>query len=162
VKSKLLSNIEGSREWAIIFDPDDEVMACLKRFAAQEHLSAAHFTGIGAFAEVTVAWFNLQKQDYEPIHIAEQVEVLSLIGDIAESDGKPSVHAHLCVAKRDGTAHGGHLQNGKVRPTLELILAESPVHLRKTFRKQFGLPLIDLDRSDAGRPNTIRNSISKE
>lgn len=150
MKSKLLSNVEGSQQWVVIFDAEDEAMAGLKRFAADEKLSAAHFTGIGAFGKVTVAWFNLQKQDYEPIQIDEQVEVLSLIGDVAEADGKPSVHAHLCVAKRDGTAHGGHLQSGIVRPTLELIVSEAPAHLRKTFRKQFGLPLIDLNRSDAG------------
>jgi hypothetical protein len=76
-------------------------------------------------------------------------EVLSLIGDVADSDGKPAVHAHICVAKRDGTAHGGHLQSGTVRPTLELIVTESPAHLRKTFRKEFGLALIDIDRSNA-------------
>jgi hypothetical protein len=137
-------------------------MANLKQFAGDGHLSAAHFTGIGAFAEVTVAWFNLQKQEYEPVHIAQQVEVLSLIGDVAESDGKPSVHAHICVAKRDATAHGGHLQSGRVQPTLELIISESPAHLRKTFRKQFGVPLIDLDRSDAGRPGNILKSAQKE
>lgn len=146
MKSKLLSNIEGRREWALVFDPDDEVTAGLKHFAEFERLSAAHFTGIGAFSSVTVAWFDLKKQEYQPIEIAEQVEVLSLIGDVAESDEKPSVHAHICVAKRDGSAHGGHLQKGRVRPTLELIVIESPSHLRKTYRREFGLALIDLDR----------------
>jgi hypothetical protein len=153
VKSKLLSSIQGRREWAVIFDPGDEVVADLKRFAGEQHLTAAHFTAIGAFAEVTVAWFDLKKQTYEPIPISEQVEVLSLIGDVAESEGKPSVHAHICVGKRDGSAHGGHLQKGIVRPTLELIVIESPAHLRKTFRPQFGLPLIDLDQS-----NSLQNS----
>ncbi|HEX4124077.1 MAG TPA: PPC domain-containing DNA-binding protein [Tepidisphaeraceae bacterium] len=147
MKSKLLSSIGGQRQWAVIFDPGDKVMETLKVFAAQQQLHAAHFTGIGAFQSVTVAWFDLASQKYLPIEIDEQVEVLSLIGDVADSDGKPAVHAHICVAKRDGTAHGGHLQSGKVRPTLELIVTESPAHLRKTFRKEFGLPLIDIDRS---------------
>jgi len=147
MKSKLLSNIEGRREWAIIFDPDDEVMAGLKQFAGAQHLQAAHFTAIGAFANVTVAWFDLEKRAYQPIHINEQVEVLSLMGDVVESNGRPAVHAHICVAKRDGSAHGGHLQAGKVRPTLELILIESPAHLRKSFRPEFGLALIDLERA---------------
>lgn len=151
MKSKLLSDIAGRREWAIIFDTNDEVMSGLKQFAGDEHLTAAHFTGIGAFADVTVAWFDLKKQSYQPIQIAEQVEVLSLIGDVAEFEGKPSVHAHICVAKRNGTAHGGHLQQGHVRPTLELIVIESPAHLRKSYRAEFGLPLIDLDRTTSER-----------
>ena len=80
---------------------------------------------------MTVAWFDLQTKKYQPIEINEQVELLSLIGDVAESEGKPAVHAHICVAKRDGTAHGGHLQKGTVRPTLELIVVESPAHLAR-------------------------------
>ena len=128
---------------------DDEVMEKLQQFAKCNELSAAHFTGIGAFASVTVAWFDLARKEYQPIRIDEQVEVLSLIGDVAESRGKPSVHAHICVAKRDGTAHGDHLQSGRVRPTLELIVTESPAHLHKKFRPEFGVALIDLNSSDA-------------
>jgi predicted DNA-binding protein with PD1-like motif len=147
MKSKLLDSVAGRREWAVIFDTNDEAMEELKRFAADNKLSAAHFTGIGAFARVSVSWFDLETKKYEPVEINEQVEVLSLLGDVAESDGKPSVHAHICVAKRDATAHGGHLIRGVVRPTLELIVSESPSHLRKTFRPEFGLPLIDLTKS---------------
>ncbi|HEY4302772.1 MAG TPA: PPC domain-containing DNA-binding protein [Candidatus Didemnitutus sp.] len=147
MKTKLLSDIAGRREWALVFDFGDEAMAGLKRFAETERLTAAHFTGIGAFSHVKVAWFDFEARTYRPIKIGEQVEVVSLIGDIAEADGKPSVHVHLCVARKDGTAHGGHLQEGRVRPTLEVILIESPAHLRKTFRPEFGLALIDLDRS---------------
>jgi uncharacterized protein len=136
----------AGRQWALIFDAGDEVMAELGGFATSQGLSGAQFTGIGAFASVTIAWFDLHKQAYQPIEIDQQVEVLSLIGDVAELKGKPSVHAHICVAKRDGSAHGGHLQKGRVRPTLELILTESPAHLRKSFRPEFGIALIDLGR----------------
>lgn len=149
MKSKLLSESDGRREWALVFDSGDEVMTKLKRFAKAENLVAAHLTGIGAFESVTVAWFDLKKQAYQPIEIGEQVEALSLIGDVAEAEGKPSVHAHICVAKRDGSAHGGHLQRGIVRPTLEVIVVESPAHLRKSFRPEFGLALIDIEHSTA-------------
>lgn len=148
MKSKLLSNVGGRREWALVFDAGDEVMAELKGFAERERLQAAHFTGIGAFSGLTVAWFDLEAQSYRPIPIAEQVEVLSFLGDVAEAKGRPSVHAHLCVAKRDGTAHGGHLQKAVVRPTLEVVLIESPAHLRKTDRPEFGLALINLTEKE--------------
>jgi uncharacterized protein len=149
MKSKLLSDIHGRREWAMVFDPGDEAMAGLKQFAFDQSLHGAHFTGIGAFERVTVAWFNIETQKYQPIVIDEQVEVLSLIGDVADADDTPSVHAHLCVAKRDGSAHGGHLQSAIVRPTLEVIVVESPAHLRKSYRPEFGLALVDLNRSTA-------------
>ena len=36
----------------------------------------------------------------------------------------------------------GHLQEGHVRPTLEIIVTESPTHLRKTKDEESGLALI--------------------
>jgi predicted DNA-binding protein with PD1-like motif len=41
--------------------------------------------------------------------------------------------------------HGGHLLSGHVRPTLEVILTESPDHLRKRLDPEAGVALIDLD-----------------
>ena len=146
MKHKLLhSSVDGLRTFVLVFDQGDEVAAVLKHFAEQMRLDAAHFTAIGALQCVTVAWFNWETKKYQPIEINEQVEVLTLAGDVASKDGKPSVHAHLAVAKSDGTAHGGHLQHAIVRPTLELILTESPVHLHKTLDPKSGLALIDLN-----------------
>ena len=72
------------------------------------------------------------------------MEVLSFVGNIAEADGNPKLHAHVVIGKRDGTAHGGHLLNGRVWPTLEMIVAETPAHLRRLKDEETGLPLIDL------------------
>ena len=69
--------------------------------------------------------------------------MLSLVGDIALDQGQPKVHAHLVIGKSDGSAHGGHLIEGHVRPTLEIILTETPRHLHKRFDPESGLALID-------------------
>ena len=145
MKSELISD-EQEKTYALIFDPGDEVTEGLLAFAKKNNLTASSFKAIGAFERVTFGWFNLETEEYEKIPINEQVEVVSLIGDVAtDKDGKPQVHAHGVVAKRDGTAHGGHLLEAIVRPTLEVILTETPAHLRKTYRPEFGIALIDLD-----------------
>ena len=148
MKAKQINDAAGLRTWAVILDAGDEVADELKRFATDQNLSAAAFTAIGAMSDVTTGWYDLDTKKYVPTEIREQVEVLALAGDVADGpDGKPTVHAHLVVGKRDGTAHGGHLLHGHVRPTLEVIVTESPAHLRKTFRPEFGLALIDVERS---------------
>jgi predicted DNA-binding protein with PD1-like motif len=81
---------------------------------------------------------------YRKIAMQEQVEVLSLVGDIALKDGAPQLHAHVVVGKSDGTAHGGHLIEAHVWPTLEVILTESPKHLWRKIDPETGLALIDL------------------
>ena len=43
---------------------------------------------------------------------------------------------------RDGSAKAGHLGEARVRPTLEVIVTESPAHLRKVKDAETGLALI--------------------
>lgn len=143
MQQKLLHRADGQRTYAVVLETGDEVMACLERFAAAEKVSAAQMTAIGALSDATLMYFDWEKKDYRSIPVSEQVEVASLIGDIAEGpNGNPSIHVHLVVGRRDGTAMAGHLAEARVRPTLELIVTESPVHLRKVKDAESGLPLI--------------------
>jgi uncharacterized protein len=142
--SKLLHQHAGQRTFALVFDAGDEMMRVLLEFCRRERLSASHFTAIGAFQRVTVAFFDWSTKAYQEIAIEEQVEVLTLAGDVTLKDGAPHVHAHVVVGKADATAHGGHLVEGIVRPTIELILIESPVHLKRRLDTATGLALLDL------------------
>jgi len=142
MKATLL-DATGPRTWALIFDKGDEPVAGLTAFAKAQKLGAAHFTAIGAFSDVTLGYFDRAKRDYKKIPLHEQVEVLSLIGDVALDKGEPKVHAHVVVGRADGEARGGHLLEAHVWPTLEVVLVESPRHLRKRHDPETGLALID-------------------
>ena len=88
-------------------------------------------------------YFDWEKKDYLRIPVREHVEVASLVGDIAQApSGAPALHIHLVVGKRDGSALAGHLGEAHVRPTLEVIISESPAHLRKVKDEGTGLALI--------------------
>jgi len=145
MRSRLLDQHAGERTFALVFDSGDQVMAPLAEFTRENEISAARISGIGAFASVTLGYFNWEATDYEQIPIEEQVEVLSLTGDVALKDDEPQIHAHVVVAKRDASAHGGHLLEATVRPTLELVVVDSPTHLRKRFDARTGLALIAPD-----------------
>ena len=147
MKSKLLFETNGQRIFAVVFDPHDEVAAGLQSFARESHATAASFTAIGALSDVTLGYFEIERKDYKRIHIPEQVEVLSLVGNIALDGDKPKVHAHLVVGKCDGTAHGGHLLEAHVRPTLEVIVTETPQYLQRIHDAQTGLALIQIGAS---------------
>jgi hypothetical protein len=142
MQSKLLNG--GPEEtYALILHYGEEAMVELKKFATSERLFACRFTAIGAFSHAEVGFFDFAIKDYRRITIGEQTEVLSLIGDISLYEEKPKVHAHVVLGKRDGTAHGGHLLKGIVNPTLEIILTESPVWLKRKMDAQSGIPLIE-------------------
>ena len=144
MKAKLLHEQQGQKTFAVVFDKGEEVVAGLLAFAKGNSLAASHFTAIGAFSDVTLGYFDWEKKDYRKLPVREQVEVLSLIGDVALNEGEPKVHAHVVVGKVDGTAHGGHLMEAHVRPTLEIILVESPEHLQRKTDEETGLALISI------------------
>ncbi len=145
MEAKQIHEEDGQKTFALIFDTGDEVMAGLTGFAKENDLSAASLTAIGAFSGATLGFYNLEAKEYEKIPVDEQVEVLSLVGDIApKEDGEPQVHAHVVVGRSDGTTRGGHLLEAYVRPTLEVILVESPEHLRRKFDEGVGLALIEV------------------
>ena len=144
MKGKLISSA-GDKTYAVIFDTGDEVVKGLTDFAREQRLSGSHFTAIGAFQDVTLGYFAWQKKEYLKIPLREQVEVLSLVGDVAlKPDGSPQLHAHVVVGRSDGTTRGGHLLEAHVRPTLEVVLVESPVHLQRKHDPESGLALIRL------------------
>ena len=144
MKWKLIN--EGKEKtFVIVFDTNDEVVSGLSNFALERRIRAAHFSAIGACRRVTLGFFEIERKDYKKIQLNEQVEVMSLLGNITLSEnGEPKVHGHIVIGKSDGTAHGGHLIEAHVRPTLELFLNVQPDQLRRKMNKAIGLELIDL------------------
>jgi predicted DNA-binding protein with PD1-like motif len=143
MKSELLNEHGGLRTFAVVLTTGDEAMGAITSFARERELRATQFTAIGAFSRVVVAYFDWTTKEYRNIAIEEQVEVLSLVGDVTLENGQPKVHAHVVIGKADATAHGGHLVEGVVRPTLEIVMTEAPAYLRRRFDPQSGLALID-------------------
>ena len=142
MRAKLI-NQHDQRVFAVIFDAGEDPMKGLERFAAEQNLNASSFTAIGAFSEAMLGYFDWEKKDYERIPVREQTEVLALLGDIAaEGRNVKKVHAHVVLGKRDGSACGGHLLAASVRPTLEVILTESPGYLERRHDPASGLTLI--------------------
>ena len=136
---------ENPMTLVVILDTGDEILSSLKSLAQSEHLAASSFKAIGALSGVELGWFNWKTKKYQrAVKLEEQVELLSLIGDIALKDGKPQVHAHLVIGRQDGSAHGGHLLSATVRPTCEIVITESPQHLQKEIDPESGIALIRL------------------
>ena len=143
MKVRLLSENGGAKNYAIILAKGDEVMSGLTDFARQNKVTSASFTAIGAFSHATVAWFDDGRKEFKLIPIEQQVELVSMIGDIALVNDQPAVHTHVAVASSDGTVRGGHVINAFVFPTLELFMTVYSTPLHKESDKATGLKLID-------------------
>jgi predicted DNA-binding protein with PD1-like motif len=143
MKTALLHEDNDLRTFVVVLGTGDEAMGSLQSFAAEYRLKASQLSAIGAFERAVVAYFDWPSKQFRNIAIEEQVEVLSLTGDITLESQQPKVHAHVVLGKADASAHGGHLIEGHVRPTLEILITELPRHLYRHHDPRSGLALID-------------------
>ena len=143
MRVQLLSENHGRKEYAVIFSKGDEAFLGLNEFAEKYRVTSAHFTAIGALRGATLAWFSPERKMYKRIPVEGQLEVASMIGDIALFNGKPVVHTHMVVGLPDGIARAGHVLEAHVWPTLEVMVTVEPNAMRKRLDPETGLSLID-------------------
>jgi hypothetical protein len=142
--SKLVSKPGETRVWIAVLEKGEETKTQLLALAKQEGIENASFVALGAFAKAVIAYFDWDKKAYQNIPVDEQVEVITLVGDIVPDDkGKPSLHAHTVLGRSDGSTRGGHLIEGHVRPTLEITVTELPAHLRRHKHPELGVALVE-------------------
>ena len=119
----------------------DEAMACPNALPE----SRTRFGGVLRPSRVRAGdagLFDWDTKEYLPIPVESRLSG-GFTGDIVLGpDGETVVHVHVVLGRRDGSAMAGHLQEGHVRPTLEIVLTETPGQLRKQLDAASGLPLI--------------------
>ncbi len=143
MRYKLLEDISGRRKFVLALNAGESAVETITAFAQEHRLGATSLTGIGAFAQASLGYFNPATKEFRQNEINDQTEVLSMIGNIAVvDDGTHKMHVHVVLGCIDATTRGGHLIEGKVRPTLELVLEESPEHLARGIDPKSGLVLL--------------------
>ena len=141
--TKTTSQRSSGRSFILAFDLDDNFLEAMQQFLSEMRVASATFYGIGGFRRATLAYYDMEAKRYLPIEVDEQVEVVSLIGNVATYQAAPRIHAHCAVGHRDGHVTGGHLLAAVVRPTLELVVEELAADLRRSDRPEIGIPLLD-------------------
>src|SRR5689334_10263096 len=145
MQARELAGTGGERTFAVVFETGDEAFEGLTAWVRDQGLEAARLTAIGAFSRAVLGYFDWEAKEYRRIPVDEQVEVLSFIGDVALDGDQAVLHAHVVLGRADGSTRGGHLLEGNVRPTLEVLVDASPATLRKRHDPESGLALIRLD-----------------
>jgi uncharacterized protein len=114
----------------LVLDRGDEVLESLTRFATETGVRAATLQGIGAVDRLTLGFYDLATTSYLRESWAEDLEVASVVGNIAVVDGGPFPHVHGVFGRRDFSTIGGHVFEAVVSVTLELtvLTASDPIH----------------------------------
>jgi uncharacterized protein len=122
----------------------EPVVESLGRLLEAEKIGFAVVSGLGAVRHVRVAYLAVEKREYESHDVEEQLELVSLIGNAALRDGKPFLHVHACLARRNLSLLGGHLQEAIANPTVEVWLQPEAQPVHRQFDETIGMALMRL------------------
>lgn len=122
----------------------EDILNSIKRFAAKQKIKAGFFEGIGSLSKVKLGHYDFKTKEYHWELFEDDLEILTLSGNIATMDKAPLPHAHVTLGRRDFTMIGGHLDEGSSANMVEIVLRKAPGKLVKAKDETVGLNLLQL------------------
>ena len=137
---KIISQ-EDSR-YILRFDRGEELLAALAAWCGTNKIGAATLSGIGAAGEIVLAYYNLETKEYENHTITEDLEIISLLGNVALFDARPLIHLHGSFGDKNLQIRGGHVRKLLVSATLELAVQTYAQSIQRRHDATTGLNLL--------------------
>lgn len=110
-----------------------DLLQSLNAFCRERQVQAGYLSVIGTVSRGAFAFYDQDEKIYRPVVLEEALEIVNCQGNVSLWEGNPMVHAHLSLARPDGTTLAGHLIEGNVLFAGELALREflGPQRLRR-------------------------------
>ena len=141
-RAKVVASHDGSVQVQLVLEPHAEIVGVLTDFVSRNGWKSVHFSGIGACTDATIGYYDPATKDYAKTSFAQQMEIVSLIGDAAPGSKNAGFHAHIGLGFADGSMHGGHLFEAHASPTLELLVEGSSVPMERRHDDTFNAELL--------------------
>lgn len=129
--------------YVLRLDEGEEAVSSIRSFLADHDIFAGYFVAWGAFNRLKLEYYQPGEREYKERTFNEQLEVASLLGNIACLDGEPVIHAHLTAGDQEFRTYSGHLAEGIVRPTLEVFVAPLPRALHRFWSARVNAAILD-------------------
>lgn len=122
----------------------EDIHASLKQLATLERIDAAGVEGIGAVYDTVLGYFDRTTREYVRKTVPEEMEIVSLSGNLSLKESQPFAHLHVVLGGRNCEAIAGHLFEGKTGATVEIIVRPLKGFVQRTLDPATGLFLLDL------------------
>jgi len=126
----------------------ENLVASVQKYCETNKIHAGWIQGLGACDRVIISYYNLEKKEYEKEELTEEFELLSLVGNISLVDGKPFVHAHVTLGRRNKEVIGGHLHEMRISGTGEVLITGFATEFARSKDEETGLSLLDGENVD--------------
>lgn len=131
--------------WVIVFKRGEKIIEKLTAFVKKENIKSGCFNAIGAASSVELAHYDLEKKKYSTKSVNRPLEIVSLMGNVAVKGKEAIVHAHVAVGTDKMEVYGGHLKEGIVSATCEMVFKEFGKMISKKYDEDTGLNLMKFE-----------------
>lgn len=122
----------------------DNVITSIENLVQEQQIPSGNFTGIGFAGEVTFGFFDFSQKKFNPKTFTK-VEMGSLTGSVAWSDGKPSLHIHGVATDDKFQAYGGHILALEVgKGSMEIYITVNTEKLERKIDPSLGANVLQL------------------
>ena len=126
-------------------EPEEDLIDCLEQIVIDYEIKSGLITCIGALKEFTIGYFDLETKTYDMKTFKENVELINCIGNVSHKEGKPLIHVHATLGRRDYSLIGGHLgQPSIISITGEVYIYETNIKLTRGLDKKYNLSLLKI------------------
>jgi predicted DNA-binding protein with PD1-like motif len=134
--------LQDTSKFVLRFDKGEDVIKGLIAFCDKQTITAGHFTGLGACASVTLAYYDLITKKYLDKTFPNDMEIVSLSGNVGTLKKETVIHAHGVFSDLDYNPYGGHVKELIVSATCEIHLTVLKGIMERGFDKETGLNLL--------------------
>jgi uncharacterized protein len=125
----------------------DDILKTLRGLANAQRLRACFFEGIGSLYKAVLGHYDFKDtKTYKYQTFDEDLEILTLSGNISTMNRQALPHAHVTLGRRDFSVVGGHLEEGSLANMVEVNMTKLPGRLLKDRDNNIGLNLLQLPR----------------
>lgn len=124
------------------FDQGEEVIKLLQHFCQENRITSGSFHALGACGEIILSYYNLETKMYEDKTIKEDLEIASMVGNIALMNNEVIIHTHGVFGRQDLSTLGGHIKKLVVSATCEVTLTTFEKEFTRSYDEKTGLNLL--------------------
>ncbi|TMI14754.1 DNA-binding protein [Candidatus Bathyarchaeota archaeon] len=136
----------GTDKYVLRLESGDDILQSVRQFASAKRLSAGLLEGIGSLSKVKLGHYDFKTRKYSYETFEDDLEILSLSGNIATMNREPLSHVHVTLGRRDFSVIGGHMDEGSSANMVEIGVWKLPGRLVKAKDDQIGLNVLQLAR----------------
>ena len=122
----------------------EKIIEAIKNFCATNKIKCGYFFGIGALDEAELAHYIVENKKYTSKTLKQPLEITNMNGNIATMNKEVYLHCHITLSDEHMNAIAGHLKEGKISATCEIILVKLNADINRNYDNFIGLNLLEL------------------